>query len=323
MVESRPPGQRRATIGDFLFGRRLASIEEGEQKIGPLAGVPVLGLDALSSAAYGPEAALTFLLPLGALGLSYVVPISAILIFVLLIVYVSYRRTIAAYPGGGGSYTVAKDNLGQPAALLAGAALALDYILNVAVGISAGIGALVSAIPSLVLLFSRINRHYRSVARQVADDQPLALADARPPIAIVPIQGWSKLTSRALRFALELAPEVHALHILTQDSTISDLTAVWEEVAAGPARAAGMEPPQLVLRRSTYRQFFGPLVDYVEQLRDGHPNRDIVVIVPDLVVRRWYHALLHNNRGRILRGLLRLRGGPRVVVVNTPFYLED
>ena len=68
----------------------------------------------------------------------------------LLVVYVSYRQTIGAYPNGGGSYTVAKDNLGTYAALLAGAALALDYVLNVAVGISAGVGALVSAVPALL-----------------------------------------------------------------------------------------------------------------------------------------------------------------------------
>jgi hypothetical protein len=91
----------------------------------------------------------------------------------------------------------------------------------------------------------------------------------------------------------------------------------------GPARDAGLPVPQLVLRKSTYRQFFGPLVDYVEQIRDEDRSRDIVVIVPDLVVRRWYHALLHNNRGTLLRALLRMRGGPRVVVVNTPFYLKD
>jgi hypothetical protein len=64
-------------------------------------------------------------------------------------------------------------------------------------------------------------------------------------------------------------------------------------------------------------------VAYVELLRDQHPDRDIVVIVPDLVVHRWYHALLHNNRGAVLRGLLRLRGGARVIVVNTPFYVAE
>jgi amino acid transporter len=634
VVESTHPPPRKRSVADYVFGRRLASDEEEEQKIGPLAGVPVLGLDALSSAAYGPEAALTLLLPLGALGLAHVLPITAIIVCVLVIVYFSYRQTIGAYPNGGGSYTVAKENLGQFAALLAGAALALDYVLNVAVGISAGIGALVSAVPALlpstlplclailvlltvvnlrgtresgltfllptylfvatllyviaagaikaafagghpapvmappalasptttvslwllmrafaggctamtgveavsngvpvfkrptvrnaewtltiiiallvallagiavlcrayaigatepggpgyqsilsqltaavagrgvlyyvtmgsvvsvlalsantsfadfprlcrvlaidrflpdsfatrgrrlvfsygvvalslfsgsilvvfggvtdrliplfaigaflaftlsqagmvqhwrrvggpakhhslwinavgsvatgitllvvvvskfvegawlaviaiavvVWVFSRINAHYRSVGRQVADDLPLSLSQAKPPIVVVPVQSWSKITSRGLRFALELSPEVLALHILTQDSMISELTLCWEELVSGPARAAGHAPPQLILRKSTYRQFFGPLVDYVIQLRDRSPDRDIVVIVPDLVVRHWYHAVLHNNRGIVLRGLLRLRGGPRVIVVNTPFYLES
>jgi hypothetical protein len=172
-------------------------------------------------------------------------------------------------------------------------------------------------------MFSRINRHYSSVAAQVADDEPLVLAKAQPPIVIVPVQSWSKLTSRGLRFALELSPDVRAVHILTQDSTICELTAVWEELVAGPARAAGLPPPQLILRKSTYRQFFAPLVEYVEHVRDEHPDRDIVVTVPDLVVKHWYHALLHNNRGTLLRGLLRLRGGPRVVVVSTPFHLKE
>ncbi len=135
---------------DWLLGRPLSNDEAEHQQIGPLAGIPVLGLDALSSAAYGPEAALTLLIPLGAAGLHYVGPISALIIAILGVVYFSYRQTIHAYPGGGGSYTVAKENLGTGAALLAGSALALDYVLNVAVGISAGVGALVSAIPRLL-----------------------------------------------------------------------------------------------------------------------------------------------------------------------------
>jgi hypothetical protein len=181
----------------------------------------------------------------------------------------------------------------------------------------------VLVVPSLVLMFMRIHAHYRSVAAQVADDQPLVLAEAKPPIVVVPVQSWNRLTSRGLRFALELSRDVRALHILTQDSTICELTPIWEELVGGPAREAGLPVPQLVLRKSTYRQFFAPLVEYVERIRDENVDRDIVVIVPDLVVRRWYHAFLHNNRGAVLRGLLRLRGGSRVVVVNTPFYLQD
>lgn len=137
------------SILDILFGRPLSSEEDTAERIGPVAGVPVFGLDALSSAAYGPEAALTILIPLGLTGLTYIVPISLTIIVLLSIVYFSYRQTIAAYPTGGGSYTVATQNIGGRAGLLAGAALMIDYILNVAVGISAGVGALVSALPGL------------------------------------------------------------------------------------------------------------------------------------------------------------------------------
>jgi amino acid transporter len=137
------------SLGDLLFGKPLASFEDSEQRLGTSAGIGVFGLDALSSAAYGPEAALTLLIPLGALGVQYVVPITFSIIALLIIVYISYRQTIAAYPGGGGSYTVARENLGPRAGLLAAAALIVDYILVVAVGISAGVGALVSAAPNL------------------------------------------------------------------------------------------------------------------------------------------------------------------------------
>jgi len=137
------------TVLDLLLGRPLASDEARAECVGPAAGIPIFGLDALSSAAYGPEAALTLLIPLGAAGIAYMVPISASIIVLLTIVYFSYRQTIQTYPGGGGSYTVARQNLGVSAGLLAAAALMIDYVLVVAVGISAGVGALVSAVPSL------------------------------------------------------------------------------------------------------------------------------------------------------------------------------
>src|SRR5580698_3379614 len=137
------------SLSDYLFGRPLATDEEGEQRVGVIAGIPMLGLDALGSAAYGPEAALTLLIPLGAAGISHIGPISTLIIALLLVVYFSYRQTISAYPHGGGSYTVAKENLGTTAGLFAAAALLLDYVLVVAVGISAGVGALVSAVPVL------------------------------------------------------------------------------------------------------------------------------------------------------------------------------
>ncbi|MCU1338674.1 MAG: Amino acid permease [Bryobacterales bacterium] len=137
------------SLADLLFGRPLHSSEDNKQRIGWLVGIPTFGLDALGSAAYGPEAALTVLLPLGLAGLNHIRPLTTAIIILLTIVYFSYRQTIAAYPTGGGSYIVAKQNLGARMGLLAAAALIIDYLLNVAVGISAGVGALVSALPAL------------------------------------------------------------------------------------------------------------------------------------------------------------------------------
>src|ERR1700674_3157328 len=137
-------------IIDVLVGKPIKTTDERAEQIGPASGIPIFGLDALSSAAYGPEAALSLLIPLGLLGVRFIIPISAAIITLLVIVYFSYRQTIAAYPSGGGSYTVARFNLGTPASLLAAAALLADYILTAAVGISAGVGALVSAVPSLL-----------------------------------------------------------------------------------------------------------------------------------------------------------------------------
>jgi amino acid transporter len=137
-------------ILDLIVGKPILTSDERAEQIGPTQGIPIFGLDALSSAAYGPEAALSLLIPLGLLGVRYIVPISAAIITLLVIVYFSYRQTIAAYPNGGGSYTVARFNLGARTGLLAASALLADYILTAAVGISAGVGALVSAVPSLL-----------------------------------------------------------------------------------------------------------------------------------------------------------------------------
>ncbi len=134
---------------DLLLGRKLANREGESEKITALEGVPAMGLDGLASSAYGPEAALTILAPLGLAGLAYIGPITIAVLAVLAILYLSYWQTIEAYPTSGGSYTVARENLGANAGLLAATALMIDYVLNVAVGISAGVGALTSAVPLL------------------------------------------------------------------------------------------------------------------------------------------------------------------------------
>ncbi|MBS1815944.1 MAG: APC family permease [Acidobacteria bacterium] len=134
---------------DKLLGRPIATSEEASERLGVLTGIPSFGLDALGSAAYGPEAALTILIPIGLAGVERLFPLSIAIAALLVLVSLSYRQVIEAFPDGGGAYTVASHMLGRRISLLAAAALALDYLLNVSVGISTGVGALVSAVPQL------------------------------------------------------------------------------------------------------------------------------------------------------------------------------
>ncbi|HEY3352917.1 MAG TPA: APC family permease [Polyangia bacterium] len=135
---------------ELLFGRSLRTDEQEEHRVGTLTGVPLLGLDALASAAYGPEAALAVLMPLGVMAAAVMGPLTVLIVALLLVVALSYRESLAAYPSGGGSYSIAKENLGRAPGLVAAAALVVDYVLNVAVAISAAVGALVSALPTLL-----------------------------------------------------------------------------------------------------------------------------------------------------------------------------
>ena len=137
----------------LLLGRRLASEESHETRISNPIALAVFSSDALSSVAYGtqeimaPLTAAIAIFGAGVLGWSWWVAIG--IVGLLLVLNVSYRQTIHAYPSGGGAYLVAKDNLGEVAAQTAGASLLIDYILTVAVSVSAGVSAIVSAFPGL------------------------------------------------------------------------------------------------------------------------------------------------------------------------------
>jgi amino acid transporter len=128
----------------------MASTQHDEQhRLTAVQGLAALSLDALSSVAYGPEAILVVLVAAGAAGLRYSLPVTGAIILLLTALVVSYRQVIAAFPSGGGAYAVSKAHLGAQASLVAAASLIVDYVLNAAVGVSAGIAALTSAFPSL------------------------------------------------------------------------------------------------------------------------------------------------------------------------------
>ena len=621
-------------IVNLIFGRPLKSSEERAEQIGPTAGIPIFGLDALSSAAYGPEAALSLLIPLGLLGVQYIVPISVAIITLLVIVYFSYRQTIEAYPGGGGSYTVARFNLGAFWGLLAASALLADYILTAAVGISAGVGALISAVPSLLphtlglclgillvitivnlrgvkdagtafllptylfvgslaitivgglvrtvlagghpvpvnplppppvplqgvtywlllrvfasgctaltgveavsngvkafreprvknaqatltviiailamllagisylvkvygivatdpgapgyqsilsmliaavfgkgifyyiaiasillvlslsantafadfprlcraisqnnylphgfgqrgrrlvytegivalaictafllvvfggvtdrliplyavgaflaftlsqagmvkhwwktrgphwgksalvnglgafvtgvtvivvlvakfvdgawltilfipltlVLFHWVRQHYHSVSLATRTTVPVEPPEREePPMVVIPMDRWSAIAKQGLEFALRLSPEVTAVHVEPGEHAAL-LQEDWDRYVVGPYREAGANPPALVMLPSPYRFVVVPIVEYVLKLSEQHPNRKIVVVIPEFVEDRWYEYFLHNQRARLLQWVLLAKGNKRIYTVASPYYLSE
>lgn len=123
---------------------------EDRHRLGVFTGIAALGLDALASCAYGPEAIVLALAAAGAAGIALTLPVTLLIVALLAVLVASYRQVIAAYPDGGGAYTVARRNLGQRAGLVAAASLVVDYVLNVAVSVSAGVAALTSAFPVLL-----------------------------------------------------------------------------------------------------------------------------------------------------------------------------
>lgn len=138
-----------ARLKRYLLGRPLATWEEPHERVNILTGLAVFAADNISSSAYATEEIMRVLILAGVGALSLTVPITLAIVAVLAIVVLSYQQTIGAYPGGGGSYIVANDNLGTKPGLVAAAALLSDYVLTVSVSIAAGVAALTSSFPAL------------------------------------------------------------------------------------------------------------------------------------------------------------------------------
>ena len=179
-------------------------------------------------------------------------------------------------------------------------------------------GAWITAIlvPLLLATFGVVRRHYHAVAREIANPLPLNVRNIQPPIVIIPMR-------EGLRFALKLSPDIYVVQIRTGEAAEGDLTRRWHDYVERPTAEAGLPRPHLVEVASPYRHVFNPLFDYVVSMKREHPDRQIAVLVPELVARRWYHHLLHNKRAAMLKALLLVRGDEDIVVINVPWYLES
>src|SRR5262249_7002973 len=160
----------------------------------------------------------------------------------------------------------------------------------------------------LLISFLGVRAHYRTVAREVVTDAPLDATRLEPPVALLPIRGWSAITRKALRIALKITPEVYALHIAGDEQAVLELEETWSQRVRQPAQAAGVSAPRLIVIFSPFRQLYRPLLQVVSDLQRAHPGRDLAVIVPELVATRWYHYLLHNQTAAVIKAYLLFSG---------------
>jgi hypothetical protein len=142
----------------------------------------------------------------------------------------------------------------------------------------------------------------------------------QPPIVVIPIERWSNISRLGIEFAARLSPEVIALHV--EPTEHPELLQVdWEQYVEQPFRAAAKEPPQLQVLPSPYRFIIVPIVQFILDLSKQHPERSIIVVIPELVEDRWYEYFLHNQRGRLLEWVLLARGNDNIFAVVAPWYV--
>jgi hypothetical protein len=177
--------------------------------------------------------------------------------------------------------------------------------------------------PGLVWMFWKIKRHYEWIAREI--DQPVKLQTGklRPPVVVIPIDAWNRVTERALRFAMEMSDDITALHVTTEGDDTKSLRKTWAEKVEKPARVVESIVPELKIIESPYRQIYEPILKFVRKMEKENEGRLIAVVIPELVEPHWYEKLLHNIHGAGLRALLFLQGDRRTVVITTPWYLRD
>ena len=136
----------------------------------------------------------------------------------------------------------------------------------------------VLAFPVILGLFKLVKRYYKQLNRQMRTRKPLDLSKNEPPVVVVPIHHWDKLADKAVRFAVEMSPDVLAVHLFAIegneiDAQADKLRAQWAEDVEAPARAAGLPPPKLEIVLSPYRRFFEPLMELIGRLREQYPGR--------------------------------------------------
>jgi hypothetical protein len=178
-------------------------------------------------------------------------------------------------------------------------------------------------IPSIVIVMKNVHGHYERLMRAVTTKNPLSAQGLVPPLVVLPLDNWTRISQKALRFALTISPDVIAVHVNSSEQPSSGLAADWPRLVEEPARRSGMPVPKLKVVESPYRFVIGPLLEFILGVERANPRRQIAVILPNLVESHWYHRFLHNQRAELLTALLLIRAEQRIVIINVPWYFAE
>ncbi len=180
----------------------------------------------------------------------------------------------------------------------------------------------VIAIPSLLALMYGIHRHYRRVRQEINTRTPLETTKEPDPLIVIAMSGWTRVGKQALQFAMTLSQDIKVVEAI-EESKPDDLREHWSEYVEKPTAAAGIPAPELVTLKSPYRFVITPVVNYVLQLAKDNPHRRVVIIVPELMEKRWYYYFLHTQRATLLKTRLLMENNDRISVLNIPWHLKN
>jgi hypothetical protein len=195
----------------------------------------------------------------------------------------------------------------------------LTVIVVIVAKFSEGAWITLLAIPLLLVTMYGVHGHYETVRKQISLSRPLNTQLPDPPILVITMQSWSRINEQALRAAMALSREIKVVHV-SEEEKPDDFSECWNTYVLDPLRAAGITPPELVQLNSPYRLVITPIVSYVKKLAAERPDRRIVVVVPELVERRWFHWLLHTQRAELLKAQLLMEGHDRISILSIPWY---
>jgi hypothetical protein len=175
--------------------------------------------------------------------------------------------------------------------------------------------------PAMILTMRAVRRHYAKVAEEVELAVPIHTGNLTEPLVLLPIDHWNLIAEKAVRYAWTLSREIHVLHVECGEKT-DELRECWSKLVAAPAAAAMLPVPKLVILESPYRFIVRPIIDYAMGLQEEHKDRNITMLIPELVESHWWHYFLHNNRPEAIRALLLFNGNQRITVVSIPYHVK-